>query len=733
MSPLDERALLRRTQKIFVVALLIQAVTLVGGNAYAAPALPIVRQMTQPNGTSFTARQWGNENRHGFETEAGDTILFDEKSRTWVYAVTGVGGGIAPSGLVVGTDRPPPEARKLRPAQPTEDTPAYRAPTRMKASARGEDPSFTGRAAVPTTGLGKIPVILIAFPDDPPIYSPLDFYDLLFGRGTNSLSDYYREVSYGAFNVSGGSAEKVFGWFTASKAHDYYGANDSSGSDRWPGDLAYEAIRQAAEAGVNFAEYDTNGDCFVDMVAIVHSGSGEDAGGASSDIWAHSWSLSEAKGAGYSHYGAYDTGIACPSDHSKKIMVDDYTMQAERFPSGMGMQTIGVFAHEYGHVLGLPDLYDTDGTSQGVGNWSLMGDGLWNSVGEGGVFFMVGNRPAHLDAWSKYKLGWISPKQVTGTLANIPIQAASTAPDAYQLLSGSPAKGEYFLVENREKSNFDAGLPGSGLLIWHVDAAVANNMKECWPGGPYSCASRHYKVALVQADGHNDLNENINRGDDGDPFPGTAGVTSFDDISSPASTLYNGKASGISVSNISQPGPVMNATLSVSGHAQAASVYTISAAATAGGTITPAGAVEVSKGKSCSFKIVPEAGYRLVSLTVDDRTFGPKTKYTFSNVKGDHAISASFDLMTYPVTLKPGKGGSIFPSGVSVEHGGAATFTVHSYTGYTIGSVSLDGKKVQGPYGDIYILPLTDVTAKHTISAAFTKNKAVKKESMREP
>lgn len=732
MSPLDERALLRRTQG-FVAALLVQVIVFVGGNAYAVPALPVMRQMTQPDGTAFTVRQWGDENRHGFETEAGDTILFDEKSQAWVYAVEGAGGGLASSGLAVGANPPPPESRQLRPIPPSADSPEYRAPTRMKALARDEDPSLVRRAAVPSTGVGKIPVILVTFPDTLPTYSPMQFYDLLFGRDTNSLSDYYREVSYGTFDVSAGSSKKVFGWFTASKPHDYYGANDGAGNDRWPGDLAYEAVRQAAEAGVNFAEYDTNGDCYVDMVAIVHSGSGEDAGGSSTDIWAHSWSLSEAKSAGYSHYGAYDTGTVCPSDHSKKIMVDDYTMQAERFPGAMGMQTIGVFAHEYGHALGLPDLYDTDGTSQGVGNWSLMGDGLWNSVGSEGEFPLVGNRPAHLDAWCKYKLGWTKPKQVSGTLSNVSLRAASAAPDVYQFLSGSPAKGEYFLVENRQKSGFDAGLPGSGLLIWHVDAAVGNNTKECWPGGPYSCSSRHYKVALVQADGRNELDENINRGDNGDPFPGSAAVTSFDDVSSPASTLYGGKASGVSVGDISQPGPVMTATLSASGRAEAASAYTISAAATTGGTISPVGEVTVDKGKSRSFTIVPDAGYRLVNVTVDSRAVGSKSKYTFSNIKGDHAISASFDLITYPVTLKPGKGGGIFPTGVSIQHGGAASFTVYSYSGYTIGSVSLDGKKVQGPYGDIYTLPLTDVTAKHTLSAGFTKKKSQKDGVRRDP
>lgn len=726
MSPLDERALLRRTQKFLVVALLVQVGALAGGNAYAAPALPILQQLAQPNGTTFTARQWGDENRHGFETEAGDTIFFDEKRQAWVYAVTRAGGGVVPSGLVVGAAPPPPESHRLRPALPSADSPDYRAPTVAKALARGVDPSLAGRAAMHSTGVGKMPVILIAFPDDQPTHAPLEFYNLLFGSGTNSLADYYREVSYGKYDLSAGSQNKVFGWFTSANPHDYYGSNSGTGNDRWPGDLVYEAVQQAVAAGVDFAEYDTNGDCYVDMVAVVHSGTGEEEGGSSSDIWSHSWSLSEAKNAGYSHYGAYNTGIVCPSDHSKKIMVDDYTVQAERFPGAMGMQTIGVFAHEYGHALGLPDLYDTGGNSQGGGDWSLMGGGLWNNVSNpdsSTEFFMVGNSPAHLDAWSKYKLGWTTPTPVPGILSGVSIRAASTAPDVYQLLGGTPEKGEYFLVENREKVNFDAGLPGSGLLIWHIDAAVANDTKECWPGGP-SCSAGHYKVSLVQADDRYDLEKNANRGDAGDPFPGTADAISFDDASHPASTLYTGKASGVSVSDISQSGLTMIATLSTSGRVEASSVCMISAGATTGGTITPAGGVTVPKGKnSTTFTIVPNAGYRLVNVVVDDRAAGHKGKYTFSNIKADHTIAASFEPMTYPVTVKPGRGGTISPNGVIVAYGGCASIGVQADSGYTIKSVSLDGKKVPGPYGDQFTIPLNNVTAKHVISASFMKKK----------
>ena len=105
----------------------------------------------------------------------------------------------------------------------------------------------------------------------------------------------------------------------------------------------------------------------------------------------------------------------------------------------MGTQeTIGVFAHEYGHALGLPDLYDTDYSSNGIGDWSLMAGGSYNYIVRGG------DSPAHLDAWCKYSLGWVTPTQVSGTLTNESITQGATTSDVYKLLSGSPSSGEYF-------------------------------------------------------------------------------------------------------------------------------------------------------------------------------------------------------------------------------------------------------------------------------------------------
>ncbi len=225
------------------------------------------------------------------------------------------------------------------------------------------------------------------------------------------------------------------------------------------------------------------------------------------------------------------------------------------------MQTMGVFAHEYGHALGLPDLYDTDNSSAGIGDWSLMAGGSWNGV------ITSGDRPAHLDAWSKFFLGWVTPAPVSGVLTGESILQAATNADVYQLLNGTPTSGEYFLVENRQLAGFDKGLPGDGLLIWHIDgdrisdAMITNtvNNNECYPGGP-SCVSGHFGVALAQADDQWDLERGTNRGDSGDPYA-SPGSTSFTDSTSPNSSLYSGVPSDVNITGISASGAVMTADL----------------------------------------------------------------------------------------------------------------------------------------------------------------------------
>ncbi|MGH8597531.1 MAG: hypothetical protein ACREXT_12815, partial [Gammaproteobacteria bacterium] len=223
-----------------------------------------------------------------------------------------------------------------------------------------------------------------------------------------------------------------------------------------------------------------------------------------------------------------------------------------------------------------------------------------------------------------------SPTLVNGTLVNELIGQSATNADYYQLLSGTPTSGEYFLVENRQKVNYDASVPGSGLLIWHIDASKSGNTAECYPGGP-SCATNHYKVAVVQADNLYNMEKNNNRGDAGDPWPGTSGKTVFDGASSPNSNYYNGSASGVSVTGISASGATMSATLSTSTVDTTPPDTTITSGPS--GTITTNGASLTWTG---SDNLTATANllyaYRLDPIELTFSAFGSATSKSYSNL-----------------------------------------------------------------------------------------------------
>jgi immune inhibitor A len=506
----------------------------------AVPAAPGVHTLSQPDGSTFEAKQWGDESHRGWETVDGYTIEFHEGLKHWKYRDNEKNVNDTSTHKIVGKDHPPVDVPKhARPAA------SYVGKTSSAISAPQQVPL--------ATGTNNIPVILVNFSNTTTTYTSTAFNALLFGTGNHSMNDYYQEVSYGKFSVSPGT-KGIAGWYTAANTHDYYGQN-AGGFDAWPGDLVYEAVKAADDAKFDFSQYDQDGDCYVDVVNIVHQGTGEEAGGPATDIWSHSWDLNSAKYYKNSNFGEYTTNTYCSANPSKKVKVNKYVIQPEILWGEI--QTMGVFAHEYGHAIGLPDLYDTDGSSEGIGNWSLMAGGTWNYVTK------AGDRPAHMDAWSKYKLGWVSPTLVSGTLNSEQISQAATSNDVYQLLNGSPTSGgEYFLVENRQMAGFDEGLPGAGLLIWHIDESKSSNNSECYPGGP-SCATNHYKVALIQSDNLWYLEKHVDRGNSGDPYHALQNNTTFTDTSSPNSRLYNNSSSNVSITSISSIGSNMIATLSV--------------------------------------------------------------------------------------------------------------------------------------------------------------------------
>jgi immune inhibitor A len=375
-------------------------------------------------------------------------------------------------------------------------------------------------ARAPLNGVVRVVVILADFSDKPMATPKTQFEDLFFSLGkvpTGSVREYFREVTHGKIDIQG----EVVGPYRMPKTIVQYANGDSGTGNALPNarTLARDAA-VAANPAINFSAYDNDKDGFVDAFIVIHAGRGGEETGKATDIWSHKWVLD---GGAFNADGAKIYAYLTVPEDCK----------------------LGVCAHELGHLLfGFPDLYDADYSSEGIGDWCLMAGGSWNN---GGL------TPAHPSAWCKAQQNWVTVINQTSNKDSVPIEDVKTGYEVHRLWKNGAAGKEYFLVENRQKSLYDKFLPGSGLLVWHIDDAVDGNT-----------ADAHYQVALLQADGKKDLEKNVNRGDEGDCFPGTSGNKNLTNTSNPSSKSYGGASTCVSVTNISASANVMKADLKVS-------------------------------------------------------------------------------------------------------------------------------------------------------------------------
>ncbi len=405
--------------------------------------------------------------------------------------------------------------------------------------------NFPGDVTILISGTKRFIAVPIQFPDQGLTYSSASFQQMLFGTWspTPSARDYFWEQSYGQFNMTG----TVTGWYTAANNRAYYGNNN--GAQR-AAMLAKEAA-QLADASVNYATYDNDGDGYVDVFTCIHSGYGMEESGNGADIWSHSWSFT---GAGI---GAYTTNDPDPVNGGF-IRIDKYVIDPERsnYSNNGTMVCIGVFCHEWGHALGLPDLYDTQGSGEGVGNWSLMSGGSWGTNGSSPWY------PSSMTAWEKMELGWLNPRAVRSRSRQT-LTAVESLPEALWLISRNRTFREYWLAENRYKMRTDTNMYSSGLHIWHIDDSIirarrTSNRVNSNDGG------WRYGVAMEQADGLDELYAGTDRGDANDPWPGGLGRTVFDSTTTPNSRTNGGgvQMSGVWVKNISAAGRTMTCSTS---------------------------------------------------------------------------------------------------------------------------------------------------------------------------
>ncbi len=395
------------------------------------------------------------------------------------------------------------------------------------------------------TGIKNFPVFPFAYANvSAPITSNMFDQQLFTGPWpTGTLSQYYDEVSYSNLAVGGVVAAIV----TVSNNDTYY---EDGTNGLWPNVTLAEAMHEilaARDGAIDFTQFDNDGpdgipnsgddDGYVDFVSFIHPEFGGEAGG--SNIWSHASALSN-------RTTSYETGDAAASNTSgvTNIIVDRYFVSAAVTPSSV-QEGIGTFAHEFGHALGIADLYDTDddpNASEGIGNWGLMGSANYNTI----------NSPGHMTAWTKERLGWLTYHNVLQS-EQLCLPPVETNPIAARLWTFGEITPEYFVVENRQPIGFDQNVYSPGLVIYHIDEDVydnnttnTQNAVETHKSIDVECADAMFNGHVVDAD---DLDAGLNRGDAGDVWC-TNTQTTFSPTSLPDSRSYGQGPSLVTVTEI---------------------------------------------------------------------------------------------------------------------------------------------------------------------------------------
>ncbi|HRS67858.1 MAG TPA: M6 family metalloprotease domain-containing protein [Paludibacteraceae bacterium] len=490
---------MKRILSFFVVMLVVLT-------SHAVPAYRGLIDVKQPDGTTLNVYLHGDEFFHYKTTEDGFLVKENENG-VLEYAELSANNVITPIGIKA---RPVTERTavdvdvlsklKANDALSSEFTMNQRKTAKAKKHAALKA-AKVGDVNLAPRGL----VILVSYKDKAfqetntreAMDEMLNGESYGYNGATGSAKQYFSDQSKGAY----APIFDVVGPVTVSQDMSYYGENDSYGNDKNVDKLVAEACSLAnTQCEVDFTKYDNDGDGFVDFVYIIYAGYGENAGADPATIWPHNFYMEYYSGGTPIFDGKKVNNYACSSELNGK--------------SGTIRAGIGTFCHEFSHVLGLPDYYDTDnGTNYDnnatPGMWTLMDQGSYNNSGK---------TPPNYSAYDKYFLGWNTP-----TLMNAPanvtlnpafmhdyrvVTAAGTLPSPR-----STSVAWYF--ENRQNLDWDAFLPGHGLLV----TKVQYNSSAWYGNKPNNGTPMYYDI--VEADGVS------TGGDAGDTYPGTSNRTSY--------------------------------------------------------------------------------------------------------------------------------------------------------------------------------------------------------------
>lgn len=520
-------------RKLFLSLLMCLSGATIG---YAVPAYPYPEKVMQPDGSYVTVRLVGDEYMNYSTTDDGYTIIKNDNGY-YVYALED-DGRLIPSSHVAQDESKRNTldkiflngiSKNLHPAM-TDDA------VKMRSAVKSMEarPLLHGGGKYDISNFRGL-IILVEYEDCP--FSRDDIRDL--------FDDMVNKKDYDGFMSSSLIPEKIP--YTGS-VRDYYYDNSMGQFDPQfdvvgPIKINYSkyyarstqyaqalmsAACKAADEQVNFADYDRDGDKTVDMVYFIFSGHGANFSGNDDKLlWPHASTMLGLRLDGVT-LGRY----ACSTEL--------YGRENTQIIDG-----IGTICHEFSHVLGLPDEYDTDYSSSGgqsihPNRWSVMA---------GGSYQNNSRTPVGYTLYERYSLGFATPKLIDGA-GNFEIGAVNVANTGYRI--NSSIKNEYFLIENRQQTGWDAYLPGHGMTVMRVDSTNV----DVWEKNAINCNPAHNYLELLRATPNTKSSGTTTTVTDsqGDPFPGSGNVTAISNETSPSLRSWTGTASPVIITNIAENG-----------------------------------------------------------------------------------------------------------------------------------------------------------------------------------
>lgn len=418
---------------------------------YAVPALNRTILKTLPNGNTLEIQLNGDENFH--YTTLPDGTLITEADNGYFYYATINTETNEITATPYRVDLPLPSKAKASNAS-TESVARQLEQMKQTNLKRRMVPHASRPTKLNAVNADHGVVILANFKDVKFKYTKEDYEKMLNEEGysdyssTGSARDYFIDSSYGKFSPT----FEVYGPYDLSKNMSEYGGNDRSGSDRNPTGMVVEVCKLAEADGVDFSKYDTDNDGYVDNVYVFYAGEGEANGGSPSTIWPHRWVIDPT----YSFSGTKeDTKVS-------GVYLYDYACSNEiceenQHYIGNDLQGVGTFIHEYGHVLGLPDLYNTSyGNTRTLEIYDVM---------DCSNYLNYGRTPVSYSAYERMFCEWVTPEQIfpdgNSTQVELPLIAEGkvlliTANGKEHNMDGkNPDPNEFYLLENKPDTGWD--------------------------------------------------------------------------------------------------------------------------------------------------------------------------------------------------------------------------------------------------------------------------------------